>query len=180
MVFGSLPEIGQHHGDDVAGAFEDGNAAIGKLGGIFGFEENVEGVEVRIRDALLDHVHIEGHADGAPHIGNAIDVAGVPAFNGFQADGIEIAPIGQLRAVQRLIDFGFDEAFEGGAGLDHHIVAGPAGQHLGFHGLGRVIEVIGDLNAGGRLKILNRRLADIVGPVKDVEDASSWAWARLM
>ena len=42
--------------------------------------------------------------------------------------------------------------------------------HLGFHRLGRIIGVVDDLDAGRLLEILERRLADIVGPVVDVDD----------
>ncbi len=130
------PQIGQRHGDHVARAFQNGNAAVSKLGGIFRLEEDVERGQIRIGNALLHHVHIEGQAHGAPHVGNPIFVSRVPALNGFQAYRIKIAPVGQFRAVKRLIDLGYSEALEGGTRLDHHIETGAAGQHLGFHGFG--------------------------------------------
>ncbi len=93
---GVFAKIGQHHGNHIARTLQNGDSAISELCGIFWFEQDVESGQIRIGNTFLHHVHIKGQANGAPHIGNAIDVTGVPALNGFQAYGIKIAPVGQF------------------------------------------------------------------------------------
>ena len=55
-------QIGQRHGDQIAGAFQNGNTAVGKLGGVFRFEQDVQRGHIGIGDALFHHVHIERQA----------------------------------------------------------------------------------------------------------------------
>ena len=128
-----LADIGEHHRNDVAGAVEKRYAAIGELGRVLRLENGVEAREIGIGQAFFHHVEIIGDADRAPHVGCAILVARIPALDDLEDIGVEILPVGQFRFIELLIGLGLEEALQGGAGLEDHVISGLAGHYLGFH-----------------------------------------------
>ena len=75
----------------------------------------------------------------------------------------------ELAAVQGLVDAGLDLAGEEVGRRGDRVVAGVAGEQLRFQGLIRVVGVVDDADAGLGFEILYRVLADVVGPVVEVE-----------
>ena len=61
-------------------------------------------------------------------------------------------------------------AFKEEARRHDDVVAGAAGQKLGFDQFVAVEDVVVDLDAGLGLELGDRVLGDVVGPVVDVED----------
>ena len=56
--------------------------------------------------------------------------------------------------------------------MQHHVITGRSGQHLGLHLFGRGVKVVDRADAGFGLEIGEGRLADVVGPVVDVDRAA--------
>ena len=164
-----LAEPGEHHRDDVLRAVEHRDAAVGELLGILGLHQHVERGEVGVGEALAHQVHVVGDADRAPHVGRAVGVARVPGVEDAQDLGVEVRPAGEPCLVERHQELRLDEARHVGAGDVDHVVAGHPGEHLRLHLLGRGVDVVVDGNAGPGGEVLDRRLADVVGPVVDVE-----------
>jgi hypothetical protein len=77
----------------------------------------------------------------------------------------------QLRLVELLVDAGSDLALHEGDGGHDDIVAGAAGQQLGFQRLVGIEGVVDDLDAGFLGEIFEDGTVDVIGPVVDVDDA---------
>ncbi len=117
------------------------------------------------------HRRVVAHARGAPEIGHAEPVARIGIRGGGEDLRIEIAVIGQLGLVDRLIDLRLDLAREIGRGRRHdQVIARAAGQQLRLQHLVAVIDVVVHVDAGLVLESRDRVGRDIVGPVVDVEE----------
>ena len=66
---------------------------------------------------------------------------------------------------------GRDLPCEKGAGRNHDVVAGGAGEQFGFQHLVGVKHVVDDLDAGFGGEISQDRFIDVVGPIVDIDDA---------
>ncbi len=97
-------------------------------------------------------------------------IAGVGDRGERQQARIEVLQIGQLRLVEREIGARRDLARHVGARRrNHDVIAGMAGEQLGFEHLVAVIDVVGDGDPGLLLEIGDRVGGDVVRPVVDVE-----------
>jgi len=95
-------------------------------------------------------------------------VAGIVGGDLGHQVGVEIAPVGDLRPIERLEDAGLDLAAEEVVGGHHQIVAGAARQQLGLEDLVAVEDVVDDLDTGLRGEIGEHLRVDIVRPVIDL------------
>jgi hypothetical protein len=104
-----------------------------------------------------------------PEVGHGVTVTGIGLRLEREDVRVEVVPVGQQALVERSVNSRFDLAAEEIAGGTDDVVAGIPGHHLGFQRLVRVIRVVDHLDTGARLKLRNGVLADVIGPVVDVQ-----------
>ncbi|MNZ42204.1 hypothetical protein D3C78_597750 [compost metagenome] len=80
-------------------------------------------------------------------------------------------PVRQLAAVQRLEHPGFDLLGQEHVGRHHHVVAGVAGQQLGFQGFVGVEDVVDEFDLAVFLEVHQGLRGDVVEPVVDPQSA---------
>ena len=87
----------------------------------------------------------------------------------FEDGRVEISIVSKFRLVQFLVQAGLDLAFRERlcSGKDN-VIAASAGEQLGLHDFVGVINVVGNLDAGGGLKVFQGIRCYIVRPVVDV------------
>ena len=172
-IMGIPAEVGEHRGHGFGRLVEHRDTARTKLFCICRIEQQGPAVRGRIvAEYLPDHFDVVTHAGGTPHVGDQIPVTLVSRLEILQDLFVEVAPQGQLVLVERLKKAGLDLAaairMSGG---EHDIVAAPACQQLGLENVIAVVDVIDDLDTGGLLEVRDRRLADVVVPVVNVDDS---------
>ena len=83
--------------------------------------------------------------------------------------GVELAPVGDLRPVERLEDAGLDLAAEEVVRRHDQIVAGATGEQLGLEDLVAVEDVVDHPDAGLGGEVFEHLRIDVVRPVVDLD-----------
>ncbi len=157
---------------------EERHAAVRKVRDHLRLEEHVEAIDRRVRHAGTDGVDVVGESVHVAHVGNRIAVAGVRRGDHGEDVRVQVLPVGELVAVERLIDAGLDLPREIIGRGGHHVVAGIAGEQLRLELLVRIVGVVDDPDAGLSLEVSDRVLADVVGPVVDIQHSPAGGVAR--
>ena len=152
------------------GAVQHGHAAIGEAGDDLGFEKEIGGVQRRVREAFPDHIDVIGNARRPPHVGDPMAVARVDAGHDLHYFRVQVFPVAEAAALQRLVHPGLDEAGRIRGGMHDQVIAGLAGHQLGVHDLRGVVDVVIDPDAVFPFKIGNGGRADVIRPVVHVDD----------
>src|SRR5690606_10614166 len=169
-AIGGITQVVQGGRQNLGRRIEEGDAARLQLLDVFGLEHQVPGID---RSAVAEHgldlVDVVTDADGAPHVGDRVQIARIARLQRLEQVGVEVLPVGQLGLVQLLKYAGLDLLGEEGVGRNHYVVTGAAGQQLGFQHFVAVKDVVDDLDAGFLLEIGQGVRCDVVGPVVDVQ-----------
>ena len=165
-------QIMQRRRHYVVGGIEHVDAAVLELGDDLRLEHHVPAIDLGIgAQARVHRLDVVADAGGAPHVVDAVSVAGVV---GGKPPG-DLRPlvhdIGQLALVELLEHAGLDLALQEIGGRHHHVVARLAGEQLGLQRLVGVEGVVDHLDAGARGEQLEHGRVDIVRPVVDIDHA---------
>ena len=171
LRIGVEPEPVEHVREDVLGRVEDLDAAILELRDHLPAQHQVPGVEGLVAEALADLLHVEADAGRAPHVVDAVLVAGVVDLEALHHLGPHVLEVRQLRLVELREHAGLDQPLQERPRGHDDVVAGLAGKQLRLDDLVVVVGVVGDLDAGLLGEALEHLRVDVVGPVIDVDDA---------
>jgi hypothetical protein len=139
---------------------------------VLGVEDQVPGVlgHGHAAQRLLDLLLVDAHGGEAPGPGHEVLVARIDTGDLGHELGVEVGVVGDLAAVDFLVQAAVDLLLaEAGRGHDD-VVAGIASHQLGVQGLVVLEGVVVDLDAELLLEVGNHGLGDVVGPVVDVQD----------
>ncbi|MNN25110.1 hypothetical protein D3C81_1385670 [compost metagenome] len=95
-------------------------------------------------------------------------VAGVAGLQQLHQLGVEIVPVGQLAAVERLDGAGLDQPGQEVVGRADQVVAAAAGHQLGLGRLVAVDQVVGGLDAGAAGEFCQGVIGNVTAPVGDI------------
>ena len=174
-ALGVEAEIGERGRQHLLRRVEDLDAAAVELRGDIRIEDQRQAVARRRMfpkrpERAIEHRRVVAEAGHAPQIRHAVSIAGIGRRGERQHVRIEICQIRQFRLVERQIGAGRDLPRHERAGRRHDdVVAGMAGEQLGFEHLVAVIDIVGDRDAGLLGEIRDRVGRDVVGPVIDVQ-----------
>src|SRR5690606_25514360 len=93
-------EIFQRGGHDFGRRVEQGDAAIGEIGGDLGIEDQVPAVDRRIFHALGNGVDVVADAGGAPHVNNGVLIVRVGSCDRGHDILVHVGQVGQLGLVE--------------------------------------------------------------------------------
>ena len=176
-----LAGVEHRHRHHLAGRVQHVDAAVLQTAGVLGLEDQVQRVVGQRRAAqhLAHLLLIDAHGDEAPHPVHQVAVAGVGLGQLLQDGRVQVLPVGQQVAVQRLQQAALD-LLGGEVRTGHHdVVAGLARHQAGVQGLVALDGgVVAHLDAGFLLEILDHAGADVVGPVVDVQHPLGWRLLR--
>ena len=156
--------------DHVLRRIEDVDAAIREPGGDLRIEEQRPGIERHVAKPGADRIDVDAEPAGAPHVVDAIEIAGVVGRQEIRDPRPHMREIGELRLVELQKRPGADLSRHARIGGHDDVVSRLAGKQLGLEDLVAVIDVVDDPDAGLRGEGVEHRLVDIVGPVVDVDD----------
>ena len=114
--------------------------------------------------------HIEADADRAPHVVDGVLVAGIMGGEALGDRRPDIGEVRKLRLVELLEHPGLDLTLEEIGGRHHHVVAGLAGEQLGFQRIVGIEGVVADPDSGLLGEIFEHARRDIVRPIVDVDE----------
>jgi len=160
-------QVQQRQLNDILRGVEETDPAIGKLRDDRRIEDHVEAVDRRIRHPRTDLVDVVGKAVDRMHVGNRIAVARIVGGLDLQDPRVEVLPVRQQAAVERLVDPGADLAAEEVRRGEHDVIAAAARHQPGLHRFLGIVEVVDDLDAGALFEIGDGVAADEIGPVVD-------------
>ncbi|MCY1361365.1 hypothetical protein D9M69_480270 [compost metagenome] len=171
LAVGVQAEVLQGQRQDLRGRVEQGDAALLELADVFFLEDQVPAIYRRVgAQGCLDLVRVEADQDGPVHVRHGELVARVVGFDQLHQLGIEVVPVRQLAAVQGLEYAGFDLLGKEHVGRHHHVVAGVAGQQLGFQCFVGVEDVVDQFGLGVLgLEVFQGLGGDVVEPVVDAQ-----------
>ncbi len=109
------------------------------------------------------------HAHGAPHVGNAVLIAGIGLRHQFQQRGVEILEVRQLALVELKKCAGLDLLRHEVIGRPYQVVATVPRHQLGLQCFVAVVRVIADLDAGFLLELGQGVRGEIIAPVVQIQ-----------
>ncbi|MNH03252.1 hypothetical protein D3C79_625090 [compost metagenome] len=167
---GRLAQVVQRGWQHFGRRVEEAHAAALELGEALGVEHHIPRVDLVHAQRSLDLLRVVADADRTPHVGEGIFVARVAGIaNSLEQVFVEVFPVGQLGAVQLLIDTGLDLLGQEVVGRHDDVITRLAGQKLGLQGLVAVEDVVLDLDAGLFFELLHGVRSNVVRPVVDVQ-----------
>ncbi|MNZ64689.1 hypothetical protein D3C78_828630 [compost metagenome] len=171
VILGVLAVVGQSEvvqGDrnDFAGRIQHGHAALAELGNVLFLENQVPGVDRRLRaQQCRDLVGVVAHAGGAPQVGRGETITRVVALHLGQDLGVQVRQVRQLAAIQLLEHPGLDQVGQQFAAGDHHVITAAPGHELALHHIAIIEHVIDRGDAGFLLEVFRGIRCDVVVPV---------------
>ncbi|MNS82673.1 hypothetical protein D3C72_1164220 [compost metagenome] len=162
-------QVVQRDRHDLHGRIEHGHAALAEPGDVLFLEDQVPGIDRRVRpQQLLDLDGVITDASSAPHIGNGVTVARIVHLQLFQDFRVQVRPVTEAPAIQLLEDARLGKVGDQVVRHHHHVIAAAPGHQFAFHHLGIIEGVPDQRRTGVCLEFLGGVRCQEVGPVVQV------------
>ncbi|MNQ66287.1 hypothetical protein D3C85_807770 [compost metagenome] len=159
----------QRQSDHLLGRVENGDAAVLQLARVLGFEQQVQAVERRIRQALPDRLDVHAQTQGAPGVRHAIAVARVDSGEFFEQVRVEVGVTLESFVGNRFQRPGRKPPGQYAGGRHHHVITAAAGEQFGLQYFRRVEGVVAHMDAGFLLEPLQGFGGDVIGPTVQID-----------